>query len=211
MALTVVTPAASTALTTKARVALELSGIGETLADALIAEASAAIVRYTHRPFAREDYKETVAAFGGSLLQLSRTPIVSVATVARDGEVILDFTIDDADAGQLRRDEGGSWPWSAGLAWNLTATPAPFSEEPRFTVEYTAGYLLPEDVGRDLPEDIERACIELVRAVFMASGRDPAVTREQLGDFSISFAQPGADGGLPPRVVTLLAPWRRFA
>lgn len=201
----VITPAATTGLTTLARVKSELE-IADTSMDTLltswIADASAEIVRFCGRPFARETYRETLSGYGGTRLMLARTPVVSVASVLHNSDVITDFVINDADAGLLYRERG--WQWSAGVGWNITSYVVPGSEAPKFVVEYTAGYLLPGAATPTLPGDIERACIELVKAVHAARKRDPAITAERLGDYQASYAE-----GMPAQVVDRLIRWRR--
>lgn len=208
--LTVLTPATETKLTTVERLQAELTDLSNAKAASVIAEASAAIVRYTGRPFAQEGYEETVAGYGGNYLMLSRTPVVGTPVVLQNAEPITDFTVEEPAAGILRRDAG--WAWTAAVGWALTEYVVPNSEDPLFKVTYTAGYILPDDPAtRDLPEDIERACIDLARAYWLARARDPAVASKRLGDFAISYVDESGVGGLPPRVEAILGPWVRAA
>ena len=71
-----------------------------------------------------------------------------------------------------------------------------------------AGYLLPGDPQRDLPEDLERACLETVKARWFARLRDPLVKGEQVqGIASADYWVPATgagDPGLPLGVIGLL-------
>jgi hypothetical protein len=145
MALTLTSPAQTTALTSLGAVqrALGVGAEAEPLLTPLIAAASAAIVRFCGRTFARAVYSETPPGYGDLLLMLSATPVVALASVTLDGAPITDALIEDADAGLLYRRDG--WVWTAGRGWNLTEYVVPRSELPSFAVAYTAGYLLPGD------------------------------------------------------------------
>ena len=152
MALTTNTPAQTRRLTRRENVKAELAittASDDALFDRLIDQASRAIERYCRRPFPREVYTETLGGFGEVELMLARTPIVAVSSVLYDLDVITDYVVNDADAGILYRQVG--WFWTAqvlsGLVgkqrWPGIGDPLPRQEEPRFTVGYTAGYLLP--------------------------------------------------------------------
>jgi hypothetical protein len=152
MTVSVTTAARSVRLTTVANVQEDLGiSTDATLLGRLVDEASAAIVSYCHRSFAREVYSETAAGFGSIHLMLSRTPIVGTPTaVTYNSGVLTDYSVADAAAGTLYRRAGWSWTTqafpglSAGGSWLDVGTPLPGSEEPLYTVDYTAGYLLPD-------------------------------------------------------------------
>jgi hypothetical protein len=158
VSLTVTTPAASLRLTTRDTIKQKL-GLSATtdddLFDALILRASDAIVRWVHRPFAREAYTEMLGGFGEVYLMLARTPIVMVSAVLYDSTPITDYAIEDADAGTLYRQLG--WFWTAqvvaGLVgkqrWPSVGDPLPRQEEPRFQANYFAGYVLPSQDLKD--------------------------------------------------------------
>lgn len=155
MALTVSTIAASTRLTTVARVKSELgitASTDDTLIGDLVDRASAAVVSYCHRPFAREVYSETLPGFGDIHLQLARTPLVgSPSSVTFDSNTITDYSVADAEQGWLYRRAGwGSttqrYPGLMGFgAWLDHGWPMPMQDEPSYTVAYTAGYILPSE------------------------------------------------------------------
>ena len=78
----------------------------------------------------------------------------------------------------------------------------------KIVVAYAAGYWLPGDPQRDLPEDLERACLETIKARWFARLRDPLAKSEQVqGIASADYWVPSAgdgDPGLPPGVIGLL-------
>lgn len=300
MGLSITTIAASTRLTT---VAVLEGLIGNTSDDALLAElidqASAAIVTYCHRPFARETYSESLAGFGGIRLQLARTPVVSVTSVIdQDGNVITDYSIEDADRGWLYRRAG--WLWSVQTYPGLSGggrfmdwgSPQPRQEEPHYTVAYRAGYLMPvanrvgaitisaavadnsfndsaagfsadlragdpitasdftnlpnngrftivsataskivvsggplvnEAAGtartinaQTLPKDVEKACIEAVKAWYLDRAENPNTVEKQVGSLRLRNTEGGSTvfsvfNPLPAVCVGLLQPWVRAA
>jgi len=98
MGVTVTTAARSTRLARAENVQEDLGISTDTaMLNRMIDEASAAIVAYCHRPFAREAYTETLPGFGNIHLMLGRTPIVGTPTaVTRDSSAITDFSVADA-------------------------------------------------------------------------------------------------------------------
>lgn len=213
MSLTIVTPADSRDLTTLAVVKEELQlDLDDETPDQhlerLIAQASAAIERWTGRVFARETVKETLPAVGRVNLVLSRTPIIAVTQVLIDGDAVTDFSVRDAEAGFLFREAG--WPSSERRGHNIAAF---LTGETKDTIEvdYEGGYYLPGAEGIQdptLPADLERAAIETVKGWYLARERDPAIQSEKIGDFwSASYKV----GEVPDSARALLAPYRRVA
>lgn len=153
MMLTVTTLARSPLFSTVAKLKAELGITGNSQDDILLdmlRGVSDKIVTLCNRPFAREVYTETLGGPGGeipgkgtALLMLKRTPIVSVASVFLDGEAITDYSIEDAVAGFLYREIG--WASTRLIGWVLTGYDRPGFIPPRYTVNYTAGYLMPAD------------------------------------------------------------------
>jgi hypothetical protein len=81
-------------------------------------------------------------------------------------------------------------------------------------VTYEGGYLLPGQVGRDLPYAIERACIDLVLALWWRSARgDPMIRSESIegiGSTSYLDPRPGGDAAMPPAAAAALAPFCNY-
>lgn len=143
---TVLTPPKAVALTTVEAVRGELKLTTEEhdpRLEALILDATAGIAAYLDRPAARQKVRRNVAGYGDAVLQLPDPPIVQVAVVTYRGEVVLDYELADAEAGQLYRERG--WDWTAATAGLLTASPVPGTERPDWGIEYWRGWLLPDD------------------------------------------------------------------
>jgi len=197
--LTVTTAAASRRLARLGHVKAEL-GIADTSQDALlrrqIDDASAAIEAYCRRAFAREALTETLAGWDATELQLGRTPLVAVTSVLLDSEPVLDFSIESRDEAALYRRAGWAWTAqrSAGLTgrqrWPGFGAPLPRSEEPRFSVSYVAGYILPEQ----WLEDDTTVSVDAGDDSFNAAGKFPTLL--QAGDVLVAsgFAQPANNG-----------------
>lgn len=202
--LTVVAPAASMALTTlealKDELALSATGDDVWLTDT-IARASATIERWCGRVFALETVQETFRIDRATdLLVLSRWPVASVVSVVAGGVgLAADEWELDAANGDLYRlgttDQRKVWPIG------------------KTVVVYSAGFILPGAEGRDLPADIEAACIALCARAFHAKGRDPALRSYENPDVeSYSFVDPNkllTVDGLPADVAERLRPYRQ--
>lgn len=211
--LQVLTPAVSVLLTMLAAVKSDL-GIpeGDTSKDValndLIADASDSIQR-EYQFFCRQTYRETLPGYGGNILQLKRTPIVSVSSVLHNSEPITDFTIEDKDAGHLYRKLG--WCWTASVGWKMTGYVIPNSEHPEFTVDYVAGYLAADQADSDMPREIQRSARETVVDWFKRLGRASDIQSKSVGDLSITYASgDAANLDIPARAMSRLQKWRRL-
>lgn len=202
--LTVVTPAESSALTTleAVKAELSLSGPGDDawLTDT-IARASATIERYCGRVFALETVQETFRIDRATdLLVLSRWPVAAIVSIVAGGVgLAADGWEVDADNGDLYRIGVGD----RRKVWPIGKT----------VVTYRAGFILPGAEGRDLPADIEAACIALCARAFHAKGRDPALRSYENPDVeSYSFVDPDrllTVDGIPADVAERLRPYRQ--
>lgn len=217
--LTVTTAADKTNLVTLAEVKTKLRLFGteeDAVLAILIAEASSACIGHIGRPIARQRYTETVKAYDLIELQLSRFPIDAseAITVSIDGESVTDFTVEDAEAGILLRENG--WPWSGSLS-GIDGFRTPDSELPLVSVVYTAGWALPGQLAPDgeltLPAKISRACFEAVKDYWLRDPRDTQITSRNLpqagGAATISYAAPSTELlELPPISLALLREYR---
>lgn len=118
---------------------------------------------------------------GGTVVQLRRVPVVSVAAVTQDAVAITDYALDPS-AGLLYRDEDGA-SWEYGVR-NISVT-------------YTAGY-------STVPDALKQALLELVRHLWKTQrggmdGRNP-----MMGDETVA----GTGWTFPLRVEQLLDPYR---
>lgn len=195
MAITVLTTSTGEALTTPAAVKAHLGIVGsseDTDLGTLVTRASAAIGRHLHRSIFRQTYRETLPGYGDILIQLAHTPIRKVTSITLRGESITDFVIEDAEAGWLYREKG--WEWTRSVNWSLSERIVSGGELPLFTVTYEAGWLSAASASsesRTVPDDLEHAAIETVKAWRAARMRDPEVVRRRLGPLEVEYR--GAD------------------
>jgi hypothetical protein len=196
--LTVVTAAESQDLTRVATVRDELgiSNDNDELLERLVHEASAACASYCDRVFGQEDVTEVFRPTSSQdSIRLHRYPVSEVTEVVEDGTTLdADEYEVDGPTGVLYRmedDERSIWP---GV---------------KIEVSYTGGYELLDD----LPRDIERACIELVKAWYFSARRDPMVRQSDIpGVMSESYWVGSiGTGALPPNVTALLDKYRTFS
>lgn len=196
--LTVLKPATNTQLTTVATVKTELGIYNGPADDIWIADAidraSDTITRYCNCVLTREVLQETIVLKRPTeSLMLTRFPVVIA-----DVEVTVDGT------GALTEVDGFS-----GLVYRLDASGNRILwAAGRIVVIYGAGYILPGDDGRDLPYDLERAAILLVKSAYFARQRDPLLKSENIPDaLQSSYWM----GDLPPEVEGILSRYRVVA
>lgn len=197
--LTVTGPATSRDLTVLETVKSEL-GITDNANDERlsrwISQASGMIESYCRRVFAAETVTE-VFRINASIeeLTLSRFPVRSVALVSVDGVALEsdDYEIDKINGILSRLDSDGDdticWPYG------------------KLLVSYSAGY----ELLQELPQDIERACLELVKLMSSSSSRDPLAKRIEIpGIRTVDYwvGSLGSNGAMPPQVVAALDPYR---
>jgi hypothetical protein len=210
--LEILTPAVSTLLTKLGDVKADLEiPSSDTSNDAvltdLIRDASDEIQR-EFQFFCKQSYRETLPGYGTPILQLKRTPIVSVSLVKHNDEVITDYTIEDREAGHLYRKQG--WLWTASVGWRMTAYVMPNTEHPEFTVEYMAGYIPADQQDSDMPGTIQRSTRETVKDWYFSLKRASDVQSKSVGDFSISYVTGEQVRSIPPRAMSRLQKWRRL-
>jgi hypothetical protein len=132
MAVTVTVPPSTTKLIALADLKAIL-GITDGASDALLGNiiqwGSDAIARFCNRVFAQRTVIETLPGTGGQLLKLKFSPIVTLTSIAFDGDTVDSdsYTLIEPDAGMVYRKAG--WFYT-GHAYDYAAT-------------YTHGYNLP--------------------------------------------------------------------
>ena len=218
--LQVCTPSIDEQYTTTGAVALEIFGsTALSTADfprlnGLITRASRWADNYIGFPLSAKIYAETVPAFGGRCLMLSRVPIRGIAgiydsTSTGATNYSTQIRIEDAEAGLLSRDEG--FAWTALQADSISESVLPNSETRPWYVIYEAGYRFDgsttteggsTSTGRTLPEDLEMGVIEKVKQLY---GGMAGVTSKRVGDLSITYRSEG-----PDPAESLLQPYRRI-
>jgi hypothetical protein len=204
MAVTVTVPPSTTKLIALAHLKAIL-GITDSANDVLlgniIQRGSDAITRFCNRVFAQRTAIETLPGPGGQLLKLKFSPVVTLTSIAFDGETVESdsYTLTEPDAGIIFREAG--WFYT-GHAYDYTAT-------------YAHGYNLPDMTGTDtLPHDIQQAALELCKGMWFARQRAPSVTMESVPDvYTVQYGR-GKNGtpvgAIPPNVQELLLPYKEF-
>ena len=195
--------AASKDLTVKATVKTEIGLSGTThddFIDALIHQASATIVSYIGRDVASETLVDRFRCDGSpDFLYLSRWPVGSITSVTEDGTAVTSTYYElDAVTGKLwRLDDAGDGErttWESGVY---------------IVVTYVAGWTLLTTE----PHDIERCCIDLVKAWYYARSRDPLVRSKAVPDvyseaYQIGGNMESAPGGIPGDIAGRLDAYR---
>ena len=108
--------------------------------ERLIKAVSEDIQAYCGRKFEQQEHTDVFKSVNQNRLILSEYPVKSIEYVKIDDEEIEDYEA-DKESGILKRDKG----------WNGEVE-----------VKYTAGYKLPGETDRDLPYNLEDACIAWV-------------------------------------------------
>ena len=215
----VVTPASSYDLTILANIKDDLAipstdTSSDTTLSRFITEQSALVAQYCNRVFPietvqdvimpdRDPYPYQVTGMQAEL-QLSRWPVVSVASVTDQVAVGVANTLDEGSDFITDLERG----WLTKLDPN-TGYPTGWSPD-RYTVQYTAGYF--EAGSGSPPADLEMAVLRLITARFKARGRDPFLRSQ--GEPGVGQEQywigalPGQTGPFPPDIAAVLEKYR---
>lgn len=193
-------PLTPQALTTLAQLRTEL-GLASDEGDASqlearIERASAAIATYLGAPLHYQaGIVERVVGWGAQRLTVTRRPLRAVSEVAlmilSTAEVVDadTYEIEDAAQGWLLK-TGGTWAWTtAGVG--LTPDGVAGQERQGYRVTYTGGWITPGlatgELVRDLPYDIEEACLQLAVLSWRTKGRDASIRERKLLSGSIKY------------------------
>jgi hypothetical protein len=214
--LTVIEPAASTALTTLDRVKFGLGitdDAGDEFLEMQILEQSEYICALLNVATADNGSRTLGLETVEEILEmpfLSRVPVVELISIT-DGN----GTVYDPDDYRIHKMTGRfigppSTAWM-NLIYNYTPPPIPI------IAQYTAGWLLPGDEGRNLPYPIETAAVSRVASVRAGGGRDPNVRAERIpGVMDTEYwvgatgGDSGGTGGIPPDIWSQISMYRRL-
>jgi hypothetical protein len=205
MAVTVSVPPSTTKLIALADLKAILGitdGANDALLGNIIQRGSDAIARFCNRVFAQRTIIETLPGPGGQLLKLKFSPIVTLTSIAFDGETVDSdtYVLTEPEAGIVFRES--YWAYT-GHKYSYAAI-------------YVHGYNLPDMAGTDtLPHDIQQAALELCKGMWLARQRDPSVTMESVPDvYTVQYGGQGDGGALvgaiPLNVQELLLPYREL-
>lgn len=164
----------------------------------LLTEASVQIATYCNRVFAVQTYSEVYRNVRcRSLLPLSHAPVDTITSVSVDGTALESTEYEvEAEAGFLYRLSDDTR-----IAWTAC----------KIAIVYSAGYTL----LTELPYDIERACIDLVKRRHYAKTRDPSLRSLDVPDVAREdyWGGPSLEivGGLPADIARTLDPYRLYS
>lgn len=214
----------SQALTTLAQAKAELGvtvATHDAVIERLIETVSSATADYCERTlFYASGIAEKCPGYGGQLLYVSRTPLVSITSIellpssmsnAGTGTTYsaTSYTIRNNNSGIIFRLDG--WQWTANYAERLTSAPLrPGSEDYRFLVTYTGGYITrgqaAAGVGTmSLPYEIEQAVLWGVANLWRHRGREIHAQAETEDMAAVDWKS----NALPVAATRLLQPYRR--
>lgn len=197
----IVTPAASTRLTSLAAVKADL-GLSGSASDealgALIDQFSDAIAAWCGRTFGAATVRETQDVSrlcDRRSILLERWPVIAVSSITVAGEALASdaYVLDAAKGELLYRGEATRF-----TLWPVGETIA----------VYSTGYALPDDDDRNLPHDIERACILMARSAWTSMGRDPALRSEESTGVAVFTYFQTNGAGLSLEAQAMLSPYR---
>ena len=203
-----------TGLTTLAVVKTELeitSTDDDAFIDTLIDQASDLCVMHTGRTFHRQTVTETLPGSGTPLLVLNRLPIVSITSATNNGSTVSStaYSVDDADAGILFKNDG----WKRATLSLFHVERHPTAEGKRdWSIQYAAGYVTPEEaastgstLARTLPFDLERACVDTVKSLYLRRGEDSRIKKQAVDATAETINN---NTPLPPSAMRMLERWR---
>ena len=156
----------------------------------LIKAISGQIRKYCNRDFSSKERTEQGVGIGRQKIWLKERPILEVKHVAiGDPPLWGDLDINDyiilAEEGALYRKVGwydGRYP-IMGIMGNMPSYDFNFN----YMVTYTAGYIMPGDINRNLPEDLEYACLMWCQEMFNLDPLLENVASEKLGSYNVQY------------------------
>ena len=195
MSVVTVTEAAVNRLLTNlghAKVQLQILGADDDgFLSTCIAQASRMVGAHCNRVFPLDRVTEKVVGDGDLYLYLSRRPIVTVHGVEFDGDAVDadDYETLDADTGILYNQSG--WTDTRRIRSGMGTYIDPRTGYYLWEVDYTAGYPCYGDDGdepaADVPEDLERICVDLVAILYDDRKRNLLRTYEREGDAGAGY------------------------
>jgi len=159
----------------------------------ILNRATGAVESYLGRPLRRQTYSEKVASYGTMFLQVSNTPVQSIARILKDDYLVgsTEYEIARADAGTIYRPYG--WSWTAGTITDLVPHAMPGTERLSFVIEYEGGYVqsTSTSTGIGTPRSLEQATMEVGKAWYLGRNRNPLVQSKSVGDLKIEYGSGG--------------------
>jgi len=142
--------------------------------QAAITEVSQLIATWCSRNFVQASYSETYSGRGSQILTLRNWPVTAVASLSIDGTTI------SARSGPLGNGYASDGERQIGL--NGYCFTRGFQN---ISIAYTAGYAT-------IPADLQMACLEWLKEVYLSSDRPSDVQMERAGDHEVRYLAGGA-------------------
>lgn len=185
-------------------------GTEDTRLERLIEVATRAIEKYCgvdsfHYEEARVD---DIPGHGTPILQTPKTPIIEIDSIVWDpddaNETITAtlYSVDNEEQGRIYRE--GGWRWTAAVSEFLVSTFMPGTEQSLYRVTYDCGWVtqnqedLDNSLTRNLPHDLEDACLQIAAMRYKWSPHDPSVKSEKLQSWAVSYGGNGSNSGVVP-------------
>lgn len=158
-------------------------------------------------------WAESVPAYASTKLVVTHTPVVSITSITYNSGAVdsSTYSLSDVNKGWIYRNTG--WSWTASFYGNVGQDVYAGSEGNLFVVTYSGGYVTPQQAAdavgtRNLPYDLEDACILGVVSRYRTRGQDRRVTQESLMSASVSYGD--GDIGEIPEVASAICRYRRI-
>lgn len=201
------------------KAALGITGSSEdTRLEGLIRAATAQIEAWCRVGLTRQTVtNELHQTQGGVEYVLGRVPVVSVTSIVIDSSTVpsSQIVIANANAGVIRIDD--AYSPTAPYVGQISQDPVLRWAEYSTAITYVAGWITAQQetdgVGtRNLPYDLEEACLRQAAYLRRSFQSDGPVSSERLGDASISYAidAMAVSGGVCAAASQLLTPYRRL-
>jgi len=187
-----------------------------------IQRSSARIESYCNRPLLSQTYQAALPGYGSKRLQLPCYPVRQVLRVFDGTDTgtgtelsATEYRV-DYERGQIYQDT--PFPWTVTSYAEAAPFPVPNEEEPRWMVEFSAGYIPANGkdtgstgdgttaTGTTIPADLQEAAISLTRSMWLSRNREPGVASKSVGELSITYTK--QTGSLPDDVMAVLTPYR---
>lgn len=177
------------------------------LLEAAITSASRMVERFCGRSFSHNAAQvDRVHGFGTTELIVHRPPVLSITSIAFDGETIpaADYSCvgDDAEGGVIVNEQG--WINTTMMRAPGAARPdLPDHEQRLYVVTYKGGYEGPNQsatTAQALPADVQEAVYKAASYLYQQMASDPTVRGESLMEYSVQYGNVGdsvGTSGLP--------------
>ena len=161
----------------------------DALLTRLIESATSFVDKITHRTFGEATVIEKYAGTGTSELVLNNYPVSSITEITIDDEIL------SADDYELYVDEGMVYKYdywtqtNNAFTYGIMLDSNTNNRKRNIEVEYTHGYKLPGEVGRDFPYSLEQVVINLVTNAYRESGQKSNIKSEEIMSAKYTYFQ----------------------